>query len=376
MKKQLFSLTCVCLALTSLFGSVTPANSQAAGGQTAESTIIYRYAVPGMKKERIATLPLMHRASLSPSTAFLYTEKIGKTAAEPTTYYLFERKTKKLTPLTGYASWYPKSDKLLMYEKGSLYSYDPVSQKKKLATSVDMLRPIVTYAVSPNERYLAYMRLDRTNSNLHTSGKLILEDLSTQKILGTDTISLIKEPGRFARRIVWQPNGRKLFYQTSTDIREFDLATGKVSVHTRKELPSYSADMTYAYDRTETGAVLTHLPTGKKRSLGRTPNQREGDLLSGVHWAPVGHAFVGEEFRGTSNGMDALVWLRYQHEGAKTNVPPMTIDDPGIYYQAHDNKPFIGWSPDANWIYTADLASIHCSSFTNKCNEQFELIEP
>ncbi|HZG15846.1 MAG TPA: hypothetical protein VE710_12580 [Candidatus Bathyarchaeia archaeon] len=376
MKKRLFSLTCVCLAITSLFGSFAPANSEASGGQTAESTIVYRYAVPGMKKERIATLPLMHRASLSPSTAFLYTEKIGKTATEATTFYLYERKTKKLAPLNGYASWYPKSDKLLVNEKGSLFSYDPVSQQKKLVTSGDMIRPIVTYAVSPNERYLAYMRIDRLNSNLHTRGKLILQDLATQKILGADTISMIEEPGRFAKRIVWQPDGRKLFYQTSTGIKELNLATRIVSVHTRKELPSYSADMSYAYDRTETGAVLTHLPTGKKLPLGRTPNQSEGDLLSGVHWAPVGHAFVGEEYRGTSNGMDALVWLRYQHEGTKMNVPPMTIDDPGIYYQAHDNKPFIGWSPDAKWIFTADLASIHCSSFTNKCNEQSELIEP
>ncbi|WP_134682689.1 hypothetical protein [Brevibacillus migulae] len=376
MKKRLFSLACLSFAIISLLGSLSPAKSEASVSSLTETTVIDRYSVPNLKKERIASLPLMHRASLSPSTAYLYTEKIGRTATDPTTYYLYERKTKKLAPLSGYAAWYPKSDKLLINEKGNLVSFDPVGQQKKLIAPGDAIRPIVTQAVSPNELYLAYIQIDRTNSNLYKNGKLILQDLATSKILGADTIAMMVEPDRFATRIRWQPNGRKLFYQTSTGIKEWDLATGHISVHTRKELPSYSADMTYAYDRTEKGAVLTHLPTGRKLPLGSAPGQLEGDLLSGVHWAPVGHAFVGEEFRGGSNGMDAYVWLRYQHEGSKRNVPPMTIEDPGIYYKAHDNKPFIGWSPDAKWIYTADLASIHCSSFVNKCNEQFELIEP
>lgn len=131
MKKRIAFALLICLP-----GSVLPLESHAvATGQPdprkQEPAIVYQIMSQGKVMKMATQMPLMHRASISPSGRYLYGERIGYGKNDRTTPFLYNMQTKKLTTLSGFAKWSPAQDLLYIKENGALVRVNPSDGKKK-----------------------------------------------------------------------------------------------------------------------------------------------------------------------------------------------------------------------------------------------------
>ncbi|CAM3489194.1 hypothetical protein EDM52_18960 [Brevibacillus invocatus] len=342
---------------------------------TQQPTKIYRTSTSHFQKELVAELPPFHFARMSPSTSFLYLERIGATKKDPTTSYLYEMKTKKLVKLNGLGKWYPKSDKLVLLEGGNLVRFDPVSGKKDTLVTGSKDGPILDFAVSPDENYMAFF----TNSHIDNRSEqlLYLQHLPTLKMKVNDRFQSEYQKNRFSPSFQWMPNSKKLFYKAGETVKELDMPTGLKYVHKLMKMPSYSADLKYGLETNQSGNVLKKLDDGKTLLVGQYSGSISQGLLDDEVWAPFGHSFVANEFLYTSNAQDSYVRFRYQDGEKGQYFPKDSYGEPSLFL--HDNIRFIGWSQDAKWMYTADLNSIHCFSYEDRCTPESNnllVIEP
>lgn len=358
MFKRLLFTTVILSMLISTFHTKLYAQTN-----TQQPTLIYRTSTSHFQKELVAELPPFHFASMSPSTAYLYLERIGATKKDPTTSYLYEMKTKKLVKLNGLGKWYPRSDKLVMLEGGNLVRFDPLTEKKDTMVTGSSDNPILDFAVSPDEQYMAFF----TNNHVDNRREqwLYLQHLPTLKMKVNDRFQSEYQKDRFTPSFQWMPNSKKLFYKAGAAIKELDLPTGLKYVHKLRKMPSYSVDLKYALEENQSGNVLKKLDDGRTLLVGQYKVSFEQGWLDDEVWAPIGHSFVANEFLYTSNAQDSYARLRY-HDGEKGNFfSKDSYGEPSLFL--YDNIRFIGWSQDAKWMYTADLNSIHCFSYEDRC---------
>ncbi|MGG1660008.1 hypothetical protein [Brevibacillus sp. NRS-1366] len=358
MYKRLVLVNFLAFVIASIFQTTMYAESKN------EPTLIYRYHTDRLKQELVAKLPPFHFAAMSPGTSFIYLERIGATKNDATTSFLYNLKTKKLLPLNGgKGKWYPKSDKLLLQEAGNLISFDPVTYQSRMLVAASKNDPIIDYAVSPDETYMVFFKKDLSVSKQETL--LYLQHLPTGKMKVNDRFSSTDEKNRFSRYFQWFPNSKKVFYIAGTSIKELDLPTGLKFVHKRTDLPSYSADLQYAYESNQTGDYLKKLDNGKTTLVGKYTDSIYQGSLDNVKWSPTGHSFVADEFLYGSNAQDTYSRLHYQNGEKGRYFPDVSYGEPKLFL--HENVRFIGWSKDSKWIYTADLHSIHCNSYEGRC---------
>lgn len=367
----------------SLCGSMVPQPSQAqSAGQTSpiaqETTVIYQISADGKTKKVVGQLPMMHRASISPSGRYVYAEKIGYGPNDPTLPYLYDLQTKKLTQLSGFAKWSPKQDMLYICERGGIVRFNPADGKKSVLVQAVPMYPVIDFLVSPDEQYMAFSRMDEQSKDPGQQMHLYLQDLPTLKMKINDRYAWQQPTNRTVSSFYWMPNSKKLFYRTKAAFKELDLPTGLKYVHNLKSFPSYSSDLKYRYVREEKEEYLLDLQTGKKVILKREAQPIMEGTLSAVFWSPVGHAFAAEQHVRTSNAGDAYYMIQSQNDPGRAVYPFGALGTSKFspYLNASDNVRMIGWAKDGKSFYVADLASVYYAAFApDKLDEFHNVLE-
>lgn len=344
-----------------------------------EATVIYQVSTDGKTKKAIAQMPMMHRANISPSGRYVYTERIGYGKNDPTVPYLYDVQTKKLTQLNGFGKWSPKQDMLYVKEKGGIVRLSPLSLKKTVLVPGIPEYPVLDFQVSPDEQYMAFSREDRLASDSNKSTHLYLQHLPTLKMKINDRFAREKK-GPHEDMFFWTPTSKKLFYRTKSVYKELDLPTGLKYEHKEMtDFPSYSSDMHYRYVRTQNEEYLLQLRDGKKVMLQKqTHGIREG-YLEKLLWSPTGHRLVAEEmYRQSGNAQDTYMRIRYYQEAPRFVYPFGDVgkSEWSPYMSLHDNVRLIGWAKDGKSYFVADLASIHHRDYApDKLDEYYRIIE-
>lgn len=354
------------LLVSPISQGISTANTPASPKE--EKSIIYQFSQDGKSKKIVAELPPMHRASISPSGRFIYAEQIGYEKNDPTIPYLYDIPTKKMVKLSGFAKWSFKTDDLFILENQNLIRYNPLTGEKKLLVSGSKDYPIVQYSISPDERYVAFIRSDTKSSYSKERSHLYIQDLQSLKIKQNDKIEMEDKLNRNTDYMYWAPTSKKLFYQTKSAMKELDMPTGLKYTYNQNWLPSYSSDMLYTKKWVENkGETLFNLKNGKATELG----------LSELYWAPTGHSFVSSEWGGQSNSQDTYRSLALYKEPTGRHYLFDQTTSLGRYLSSQDNIQFIGWAKDGKSFYVADLSSTHYSAFSpGKLDEYLNVIEP
>ncbi|AUM65764.1 hypothetical protein C0R09_15280 [Brevibacillus laterosporus] len=359
--KQLFTRLIVFFLMVY---TLQPQSSQAVALPQQEQTIIYQVSVDGKTSKVIAQLPSMHRGSISPSGRFIYTEKLGYGKNDPTIPYMYDIKTKRLSKLSGYAKWSPKNDMLYIKENNGLVRFDPLTSKKTILVEGTIDYLVEDFYISPDEQYLAFLKIDRKSANPQESAHLYLQDLLSLKMKINDRIAAVSHHSFHSEMMYWLPNSKKLFYQANGSIEELDLPTGLKYTHKQTTFPSFSNDMKYKYEIKEQGEYILDLQTGKKIILQSLPIMER--YLNKLHWSPKGHMLAAEEYIRPSNAQDSYSMIRFYK-----NIPSFTYPFAGtngshklgIYLHYSDNIQIIGWNRDEKSFYVADFSSIHSGDF-------------
>ncbi|GED28388.1 hypothetical protein BAG01nite_44900 [Brevibacillus agri] len=367
-KTKQLALAAVLLAASVCSPLASPGTSAASTTSTttnaaAQPSKIYRISLDGKKQTLIAQLPAVHRASMSPSGRFVYAEKQGFKAGEPTIPYLYDSKTKQLRQLSGFAKWAQSKDELLLMDQASLYRYNPLTNQKTLLVKETADTPILDYALAPDGHYLTFIQSDRKEPNLQKRHKLYLQDMNTLKMKVNDQFSLPAEEEsstQAVKLLYWIPTSKKVLYKANGTIKELDLPTGLKYTHSFKSFPSYSNDMKLRFDVKEWHGFITDLQTGKSVPTADNPHPVSMDRdLTKVFWSPTGHNYVAEKFLFTSNAQDAIEQLVVKTANQTFTYPL----DGSSYLDTIDNIQFLGWAADGKSFFVGDLDSVHMSRF-------------
>ncbi|MGG1534008.1 hypothetical protein [Brevibacillus agri] len=367
-KTKQLALAAVLLAASVCSPLASPGTSAASAASTttnaaAQPSKIYRISLDGKKQTLIAQLPAVHRASISPSGRFVYAEKQGFKAGEPTIPYLYDSKTKQLRQLSGFAKWAQSKDELLLMDQASLYRYNPLTNQKTLLVKGTADTPILDYALAPDGHYLTFIQSDRKEPNLQKRHKLYLQDMNTLKMKVNDQFSLPAEEEsstQAVKLLYWIPTSKKVLYKANGTIKELDLPTGLKYTHSFKSFPSYSNDMKLRFDVKEWHGFITDLQTGKSVPTADNPHPVSMDRdLTKVFWSPTGHNYVAEKFLFTSNAQDAIEQLVVKTANQTFTYPL----DGSSYLDTIDNIQFLGWAADGKSFFVGDLDSVHMSRF-------------
>lgn len=367
-KTKQLALAAVLLAASVCSPLASPGTSAASAASTttnaaAQPSKIYRISLDGKKQTLIAQLPAVHRASMSPSGRFVYAEKQGFKAGEPTIPYLYDSKTKQLRQLSGFAKWAQSKDELLLMDQASLYRYNPLTNQKTLLVKGTADTPILDYALAPDGHYLTFIQSDRKEPNLQKRHKLYLQDMNTLKMKVNDQFSLPAEEEsstQAVKLLYWIPTSKKVLYKANGTIKELDLPTGLKYTHSFKSFPSYSNDMKLRFDVKEWHGFITDLQTGKSVPTADNPHPVSMDRdLTKVFWSPTGHNYVAEKFLFTSNAQDAIEQLVVMTANQTFTYPL----DGSSYLDTIDNIQFLGWAADGKSFFVGDLDSVHMSRF-------------
>ncbi|MED1783039.1 hypothetical protein P4V43_14540 [Brevibacillus fortis] len=379
MKKQ-FLLSCLLVTLLSSFfpgqtGAAIPASQDP---RKPDMVTIY-HATPDGKTKKIQTnMPLIHRASISPSGRFVYGERIGYGKEDPTIPFLYDIQTKKLMQLSGIAKWSNKQDVLYIRENDGIVRLTTTDGKKTVLVPGIVQYPVLDFAISPDEQYLAFTRKDVKAADSKGSAHLYIQHLPTLQIKKHDQYEWRKDKTALEEKYYWMPNSKKLFYVTKEASKELDMPTGMKTDHKTTVLPSYSSDMKYQYIKTEQEEYVLDLQTGKKNFL----KDKEGytAYLLRVLWSPIGHQFAAEQLLNWSSSQDNYMLMFVFHAPNKFGNPFGNHVNPGLlstYMKDQDNYQLIGWAGDGKSFYFADLASTHIYDFgPGKINwETYEFYE-
>ncbi|MFS0554607.1 TolB family protein [Brevibacillus sp. 179-C9.3 HS] len=366
MKKR-FLLSCLLITMLGILipGQINATAPAKADARKPEPVVIYKVGVDGKTTKTVTNMPLMHRATMSPSGRFIYGERIGYGKADPTIPYLYDMQTKKLTQLSGFAKWSPKQDALYIREKGGIAKLSLPDGKKIVLVQPVAQHPILDFSVSPDEQYMVFTRMNAkiAASDEVVNADLILQHLPTLKMKKNDQYAFNLNQYGPEEKYYWMPNSLKVFYKSYTGYKELDLPTGLKYDHKMQDFPSYSSDMKYRKMKSETAEYLLELQTGKKVVM--SEYQESYPYLGDISWSPVGHHFAAEVPYRTSNSQQAYMLLRFCKQAQKCSYPLGNPDKPNIspYLSASDNIRVIGWAQDGKSYYVADLASTHFSEF-------------
>lgn len=362
MKKR-FMLSCLLVTLLAILipGQINAAAPAKADPRQPEPVIIYKVGVDGKVNKTVTDMPLMHRASMSPSGRFVYAERIGYWKEDRNIPYLYDMQTKKMTQLSGYGKWSMKQDTLYLRENHGIVKLSLPNGKKTVLVAGSASYPVLDFSVSPDEQYMVFTRKDMLSSNTKVSAHLILQHLPTLKMKKNDQYEW--GSGSDEEMYYWVPNSKKLFYKAKTTIKELDLPTGLKYEHKMNAFPSYSNDMKYRYIDTFTEEYMLELATGKKINL-KDPVVTESSFGK-IVWSPSGHQMAVELNYRTSNGQDSYMYIRTYKQITKHSYPFGGPDQGGAgsYYSLSDNHRIIGWAKDGKSYYVADLASLHPFDF-------------
>ncbi|MDR7318783.1 hypothetical protein [Brevibacillus nitrificans] len=371
--KRLIPVSVLVFALLSSF---LPRELQANGQPVQanqEPSIIYQVAADGKSKKIIAQMPYMHRGAISPSGTYVYAERIGYGKDDPTVPYLYSIPTKKLTQLSGFAKWSPKQDMLYLLERGGIIRVNPRDGTKNVLVKAVPQNPVLDFAVSPDEQYMAYFQKNGTSTDLY------LQHLPTGKTKRNDQFVSVTPAQRGQAPFYWMPTSKKLFYQTKDAYKELDLPTGLKYVHQLGAFPSYSSDMKYRYMRVDQEEYLLDLTTGKKVILQKQPQSMIEGNLQTIFWSPKGHRFAAEEaFRSSGNARDVYMRLRLYSEAPRFLFPfgEGSASQYNPYSDARDNVRLIGWNKSGDSFYVADWSSVHFTDFAaDKLDELERIVE-
>ncbi|MGF9909933.1 hypothetical protein [Brevibacillus porteri] len=361
MKKRLL-LSCLLISLLGILvpGQINASAPAKADPRKPEPVVIYKVTVDGKVTKTVTNMPLIHRASMSPSGRFVYGERIGYGKADRTIPYLYDMQTKKLTQLSGYGKWSPKQDALYVRENGGIVKLSLPNGTKTVLVPAAAQYPVLDFSVSPDEQYMAFTRMDMLSSNTKVSAHLILQHLPTLKMKKNDQYEWRDVTDE--EMYYWLPNSKKLFYKTHTAYRELDLPTGLKYDHKMTRFPTYSNDMKYRYMDTYTEEYMLELATGKKINL-KDPVFVESSFDK-IVWSPSGHQMAVEKHLHISNSQEAYMVIQTCQQVTKCSYPFGSPEKgmPG-YYDLSDNHRIIGWAKDGKSYYVADLASIHYTDF-------------
>ncbi|MFF0827148.1 hypothetical protein ACFYU8_09730 [Brevibacillus sp. NPDC003359] len=380
MKKQ-FLLSCLLATLLSSFfpGQTGAANPTSQDPRKPDMVTIY-HATPDGKTKKIQTnMPLIHRASISPSGRFVYGERIGYGKEDPTIPFLYDIQTKKLMQLSGIAKWSNKQDVLYIRENDGIVRLTTTDGKKTVLVPGIFQYPVLDFAISPDEQYVAFTRKDEKAADSKGSAHLYIQHLPTLQIKKHDQYEWRQDKTALEEKYYWMPNSKKLFYLTKEASKELDIPTGMKTVHKTTALPSYSSDMKYQYIKTEQERYLLDLQTGKKNLL--LFEEEHAVDLSRILWSPVGHLFAAEQILTASpSSLDVYMLLFVFQEPNKYGNPFGSHVNSGMfgpYMYGKDNYQLIGWAGDGKSFYFADLASTHIYDFgPGKLNwETYEFYE-
>lgn len=366
MKKQ-FLLSCLLATLLSSFfpGQTGAAIPTSQDPRKPDMVTIY-HATPDGKTKKIQTnMPLIHRASISPSGRFVYGERIGYGKEDPTIPFLYDIQTKKLMQLSGIAKWSNKQDVLYIRENGGIVRLTTTDGKKTVLVPGIVQYPVLDFAISPDEQYLAFTRKDEKATDSKGSAHLYIQHLPTLQIKKHDQYEWRQDKDALEEKYYWMPNSKKLFYLTKEAFKELDMPTGLKTDHKTTALPSYSSDMKYQYINTEQERYLLDLQTGKKNIL--LFDEEPAVDLSRILWSPVGHQFAAEQILTASpSSLDVYMLLFVFQEPNKYGNPFGSHVKSGMfgpYMYGKDNYQLIGWAGDGKSFYFADLASTHIYDF-------------
>ncbi|MGE5702445.1 MAG: TolB family protein, partial [Clostridia bacterium] len=346
------ALLAACVMLLPTFGGQA---ATAGNTNNTNQTIVYRVHLDGKKQEKVAVLPAMHDAFISPGGRFVYTVNRSFRKDTLNRPYLYDTKTQTLTELPGFAKWLPKQDELLLVEQESLYRYNPATKKKVLLAQGSKSDPITDYAVSPDERYLAFVQTEVSLNHPELASRLFLVDMQSLKRKVNDRYAASQTDGfQKVPLVSWSPTSKKVFYRVGAGLKELDLPTGRKYTYAVTAFPSYSSDMKWRFERKDGLGYMTDLLTGKSAPTGELPQSIERSLTE-VYWSPVGHSYVAKKFYHSSNAQDSYEQLTVR-TGTKAFVYPL---DGSLYLSDSDNIRFIGWARDGQSFYVADLDSVH-----------------
>ncbi|MED1802130.1 hypothetical protein [Brevibacillus porteri] len=379
MKKQ-FLLSCLLATLLSSFfpGQTGAAIPTSQDPRKPDMVTIY-HATPDGKTKKIQTnMPLIHRASISPSGRFVYGERIGYGKEDPTIPFLYDIQTKKLMQLSGIAKWSNKQDVLYIRENDGIVRLTTTDGKKTVLVPGIVQYPVLDFAISPDEQYLAFTRKDEKAADSKGSAHLYIQHLPTLQIKKHDQYEWRQDKAALEEKYYWMPNSKKLFYLTKEASKELDMSTGMKTDHKTTALPSYSSDMKYQYIKTEQEEYVLDLQTGKKNFLKVVEEYTAA--LRRILWSPIGHQFAAEQLLSWSSSQDNYMLMFVFNEPNKYGNPFGNHVNPGLlstYMQDKDNYQLIGWAGDGKSFYFADLASIHIYDFgPGKLNwETYEFYE-
>ncbi|RXT06562.1 hypothetical protein [Ammoniphilus sp. CFH 90114] len=333
------------LLMLLLLGNVATAQGNEQG------TEIFKVSIDGKKKETVAKFSEMYHPHISPKGNYFYMEKMQHQSEVPVSYSLYHLKTKKWMSLAQEASWYPLSEVIAYIKQNQIVSLLPETEKEITIYSAPEGKVVDSFLIAPNEKYMTILQLNKKTNN----HELVLLDMKTLKHRVNDQFKPSATEGEKMR---WLPNGNKVFYKTSTSMKELDLPSGLKYVHKLKELPDYSADLHFRLEQEGPfNSSILNVKTGKKNQFGSGTSER---FLEQLYWAPTGHTFVGSIQGPTSNAQDAYQSFVYS-DGKNT------MELPGLFrfLKTIDNIRFSGWSTDQKWVYFADLESIHFFRYMN-----------
>ncbi|MGG4445953.1 hypothetical protein ABEX29_18885 [Brevibacillus porteri] len=379
MKKQ-FLLSCLLATLLSSFfpGQTGAAIPTSQDPRKPDMVTIY-HATPDGKTKKIPTnMPLIHRASISPSGRFVYGERIGYGKEDPTIPFLYDIQTKKLMQLSGIAKWSIKQDVLYIRENDGIVKLTTTDGKKTVLVPGIVQYPVLDFAISPDEQYLAFTRKDEKAADSKGSAHLYIQHLPTLQIKKNDQYEWRQDKAELEEKYYWMPNSKKLFYLTKEASKELDMSTGMKTDQKTTALPSYSSDMKYQYIKTEQEEYVLDLKTGKKNFLKVVEEYTAA--LRRILWSPIGHQFAAEQLLSWSSSQDNYMLMFVFNEPNKYGNPFGSHVNPGLlsaYMQDKDNYQLIGWAGDGKSFYFADLASTHIYDFgPGKINwETYEFYE-
>ncbi|MDF2683445.1 MAG: hypothetical protein K0R47_4635 [Brevibacillus sp.] len=364
MKRLLLSTILAFAFLGSHFSAVLAAQSAQVSHQP---SVIYQIATDGKTKKVVAQMPYMHRGAISPSGRYVYTERIGYGKNDPTVPYVYHTQTKKLTQLSGFAKWSPNQDILYILEKGGIIRVNPADGTKKVLVEAVPQYPVLDFAVSPDEQYMAFSRKDEKASDPSQAIHLYLQHLTTGKMKINDRYAWEQPTIRGIETFYWLPTSKKLFYRTKDAYKELDLPTGLKYMHKLNDFPSYSNDMKYKYVRAGNEEYLLDLQSGKKVMLQKQPQEIMGNYLDRIAWSLTGHQFASEEVLAASgNAQDVYMMIRLNKDEMHPIFPFGDVGKSQYspYMSYRDNVRLIGWAKDGKSFYVADWSSIHYSSFS------------
>ncbi|QRG69560.1 hypothetical protein [Brevibacillus choshinensis] len=355
-------------------------SSAAQSGQVSEQpSVIYQISADGTAKKAVAQMPYMHRGAISPSGRYVYTERIGYGKNDPTVPYVYNLQTKKLTQLSGFAKWSSSQDILYVLEKGGVVRINPADGKKTVLVEAVPQYPVLEFAVSPDEQYMAFFRRDEKSADKSQATHLYLQHLPSGKMKINDRIAWEKPAYRGPDAFYWLPTSKKVFYRTQDAYKELDLPTGLKYTHKLNAFPSYSTDMKYKYVRAGNEEYLLDLQTGKKVTLQKQAQVIMENYLDRIVWSPTGHQFVSEQVLAASgNAHDVYMMIRLNKDERRHIFPFGDVGESKYspYMSFRENLRLIGWSKDGKSFYAADWSSIHYSVFSpEKLDEYLRVME-